>query len=836
MPSCCRSAGSASCGASMRHADYSRAADWVSFDTETHLVRDGLLVPPIVCGSAAWINRQVYDSAMVLSDAEEDGRDDDEAISRLREWVQSQRLIDASILDKSDALALATEVLEDQTKVLVGANIAYDLLILAAEQAKRGIDAMPAIFRALAAGHVYDLQIAEALHAVAQGTLGRDPRTGGPLTNPETGKRGRYSLATCVDLVLGRTDAKANDEWRLRYAELDGVPMADWPQPALDYPKDDVVNSLECALAQVGHLPSVSHVHHWPSGGPGSEPRPCLDCGETQLGTLCRAMRRHRNLHDLSNQVWTAFAMHAGAAWGFRVDQGSVDVIERHALRNRERGIVPFVAAGLVRADGSENRSELKRRVAVAYGAGEKCPTCDGTGKVPSPANPRSMIICHSVNEYGKKEKTCDGTGLVLPLEVPRSEKDGVSYGRDTLHESGDDTLMSYGDFQEDSKDLSVYVPYLRRAREQAANGRWRDIPLTLRPNVILETGRTSYDGVIQLFKRQPGHVDQESGEWVPSLRECITARPHYVLGSVDYDSGELVTHGQSLLWLVGYSNLADALCGGIKVHNALGATMIGLAYEKFEHLLKNGTPAEKLLCKNARQSAKPGNFGLPGGLGPVKLVLQQRKQGPDTPCAMGPQLIKDDSGNMVRGFKGLRFCILMDGASRCGAKMLRDWKGRPIPPTCAHCVECAVRLKELWFRQWPENKQYFQFINQCVEHGQTISGDVCSGAGPHLAEAYEAGQQLAPEARSCSSTCRAGSGTSPPRRRTRRTAPEPTGTSRDCSVTWPRPRCGASRASATTRRSACRTWRTRTVCARRTPDWSHRCSGRGSSCSSTTR
>ncbi len=694
----------------------------IAFDTETHLVQPGLLAPPIVCGSAGW-------------------------------WAHGPR-IEGAILDKEQSVELFVQTLEDPDAVLLTANGPYDLLVGANECAKRGIDAMPLIYNALDGGRVYDLQTAEALHAIANGHLGKDPRNGGPLINPETGRRGRYSLATCTDLVLGRKDAKENDAWRLRYAELDGTPMNEWPQEAIDYPVDDAKNTAEVCLAQAGHLPKTSPHHNWSQKGV------CLDCGADALGIQCLTTRRHRNLHDLSNQVMTHYVMHSGAAWGFKVDQEAADVIEKYSMRNKQRGLKPFTDGGLVREkDGTEDRSAIKRMVATAYGAKDPCPVCLGTGKVPSPKNPKTKIICFKMIEEGGvqvKGKTCDGTGYLLVGDVPRSEKEGVGYGRDVLHESGDEFLMSYADYLEDAKTLNVYIPFLRTARSCTVCGRagtdadphtcteseyvYKNIPLTLKPNVMLETGRTSYDGCIQLFPRKPGHYDNETGEWVPSLRECIMARPGFVFSSEDYEAGEMITHAQSCLWLTGHSALAKALLNDFKPHNALAATMIGMTYAEFE-ARKN----EKN-CVNARQAAKPPNFGYPGGMGPVKLVHQQRKQGPDTPHASGPNMIKDEDGKLVPGYKGLRFCILMDGAPQCGGpgNMSREHNDRPIAPTCTHCIECAARLKEVWLRQWPENEDYFKLINSYVKKGMLIDHDMLR-RWPHLAEVYKPNTQLAP-------------------------------------------------------------------------------------------
>lgn len=599
----------------------SMAACAAAFDCETHLGQPGLTAPPIVCGSLAALVGQLQ----------------------------------GELLTVEAALEAFRSIISNPNAVLVGANIPYDLLVCAVEFSRRGVDVMPQIFAAFEQHRIYDVQIAEALSAIAEGCHEKDPRTGAPLVNPETGKKGRYSLAAVVDLQLGRKDAKSNDRWRKRYYELAGIPMDQWPFEARQYPVDDAVNTLECALAQTGHVPST-HVHRWSSGGPGTEVR-CTRCGQTpdqaQGQPLCVARSRVRNLHDLAAQVESHWAMHLGAAHGFHVDQRLVDVIENDRLASKDGADVPFIEAGILRADGSQDLSATKRRVALAYGAKDPCPTCRGTGKITSPraklvkcyecrgksADPASGFgFCGQCGNSGKvptrsasgqvncadfgdvaigsvavgakvdKSKTCDGTGLALIDDVPRSEKEGIGYGRDVLTESGDELLIAFAEWDEDKKDLTVYVPFLRGGRlvsvhvgcgcasspgsrcttcgacrgPKLAGGRCRqcgiapppeqvaywphatkrskpedrtaidvpaeacepgvisflppgyvDIPLTLRPNVIKETGRTSYDGVVQLLKREPGHI-REDDTYIPSLRECIVARsPQYVVVQV---------------------------------------------------------------------------------------------------------------------------------------------------------------------------------------------------------------------------------------------------------------------------------------------------------------
>ncbi len=524
----------------------------VALDTETYRIRPGLLAPRLVLGSIAWLSPGPR--------------------------------VDGALLTKQQIAEALVRVLRDPEAVLAGANIAFDLLVIAVYFQLLGIDIMPLIFAALEQERIYDLQLAEALNAIAEGTLGRDPRTGGELKNPETGKRGRYSLATCVDLTLGRADAKANDEYRLRFDEFDDLPLDQLPQEARDYPVDDGRNTGECTLAQAGHLPKTRAQHEWGNvPGPSGTYNACVNCGSTRFGGTCFVRAPHRNLHELANQVYSAFALHLGSAWGFAVDQASVDVVERHAIRRRERLVGPYIHAGIYRGDGSEDRAVLKRLVALAYGASEPCPHCSGTGRILK-AEQKSLQCpdcrgrsapwkcagtlraptvahCARCENSGRvphpkpemracigpdEEMTCDGTGLVLTDDVPRSKAEGISFGRDTLHESGDEFLMGLGEFKEDEKVLKDYIPFLRTARAPIAGhlpgcdilndkktkgkrcacpGPYRDIPLTLRSNSILETQRVSYDGYIMLLPRAPGYIDHETGEYIPSIRECIVAR-----------------------------------------------------------------------------------------------------------------------------------------------------------------------------------------------------------------------------------------------------------------------------------------------------------------------
>lgn len=92
---------------------------------------------------------------------------------------------------------------------------------------------------------------------------------------------------------------------------------------------------------------------------------------------------------------------------------------------------------------------------------------------------------------------------------------------------------------------------------------------------------------------------------------------PGWCFAFADYDTLELRTHAQNCLELIGYSKLADVLKSGRDPHTDFGAQLLGITYEEMVQRLKDGDP----IADDARQNAKPGNFGFPGGMGVAAFI-----------------------------------------------------------------------------------------------------------------------------------------------------------------------------------------------------------------------
>ncbi|RJS14630.1 DNA polymerase I [Corallococcus sp. H22C18031201] len=267
-----------------------------SFDTETWLIQPGLLAPPLVCGSVA------------------------------TQAPGSERL-----LDKAQARGFFRSAITATDTHLVGANLAYDLGVMAADDPRL----VAPIFAALNAGRLHCVQIREALIDIARGMYGVDPSTGRKLGDDEGA---RYPLALLVQRYLGLdiTEDKKNPKaWRLRYAELDGVPVERWPKEAAEYPKRDARYTLDVFFKQAAVASETNN------GG---------------------------NLHAEADQMRAAFALHLASIWGLRTNGASVARLRERIEREWRENRAKFQAAGIYRTDGTKDSKRLAALVTAAYG------------------------------------------------------------------------------------------------------------------------------------------------------------------------------------------------------------------------------------------------------------------------------------------------------------------------------------------------------------------------------------------------------------------------------------------------------------------------------------
>lgn len=187
-------------------------------------------------------------------------------------------------------------------------------------------------------------------------------------------------------------------------------------------------------------------------------------------------------------------------------------------------------------------------------------------------------------------------------------------------------------------------------------------------------------------------------------IREAFVSRPGWVFCSVDFSALECVTFAQTCIWKFGYSKMADAINNGDDMHCRLAARIMGVDYAKVMARKKAKDP----IIGPIRFTAKAGNFGFLGGMGPAKFVVAKRQ---------------DKSDQLPRG---IRFCELL-GRQRpeaCGDKIagipyVTTWNHRPCPPVCPVCCEVAAEVKAAFVEEW-DARPWFQY-----------GSDACKAAGP---------------------------------------------------------------------------------------------------------
>lgn len=197
----------------------------VSFDTETHLIKQGLIMPRMVC--LTWSERTTSS---------------DSPIYRGEGEIESQALggFERGLALRERGIGLARKWLIDDGVILVGHNIVFDLgVLVASDPSLIGL-----VFDKLRKGLARDTQTRMQMIDIATGELKfhYDEDTGEML-------RSQYHLAD-LSLRLLKKWLKKEDTWRLKYALLDGVPLSQWPEDAKKYAIDDAVTTLQCYEAQ----------------------------------------------------------------------------------------------------------------------------------------------------------------------------------------------------------------------------------------------------------------------------------------------------------------------------------------------------------------------------------------------------------------------------------------------------------------------------------------------------------------------------------------------------------------------------------------------------------
>lgn len=200
----------------------------VAFDTETDLIAVGNMVPRLVCASFCYSK--------------------DEASFEPVSWLVSDG-------DGEQIYRTFREMLVNEDLILVGANTAYDMAVMA----RAFPDLIPLIYKAYEAKRVHDVQIREGVMKLStDGDCERD-------------KRSLAYLGETYGWRSRTAEKKGEDVWRLRYSELHGIPAAEYPEAARAYALEDAEETMfvwmeQTALVEAGEASDTPHEFHAAAG------------------------------------------------------------------------------------------------------------------------------------------------------------------------------------------------------------------------------------------------------------------------------------------------------------------------------------------------------------------------------------------------------------------------------------------------------------------------------------------------------------------------------------------------------------------------------------------
>jgi DNA polymerase I-like protein with 3'-5' exonuclease and polymerase domains len=238
----------------------------VTFDVETYKIAPGRAAPPIVCLS----------------------------------WSDGDR---AELLHREDGLRWLRRTLDDDRFLLGNQNIAFDLACAAAADPDVFL---PLIFDAYEANRIACIMIRQQQTDIATG---------------EMNKASRYDLETTVQRLFGEHVAGKHgaDAWRLRYRELEGTPIRDWPEEAKRYVLDDSRLARRVLLKQ-------------------------MELGE---------------LPDVERQYRAGWVLQLMKCWGIRTDGESVDALETRLHLNVDDALKELTGLGIYRVGGTKREPKL---------------------------------------------------------------------------------------------------------------------------------------------------------------------------------------------------------------------------------------------------------------------------------------------------------------------------------------------------------------------------------------------------------------------------------------------------------------------------------------------
>lgn len=232
----------------------------------------------------------------------------------------------------------------------------------------------------------------------------------------------KYNLGNIAMRRFGIELDKGADSWRLRYGELRGVPLSQWPERALRYALDDSIIALRAAVDQ--HKRSVECGYDMPTQF--EDTRACL-------------------------------SLRLQSAWGVETDAEVVDKIWNDTIDGMEALVEELVSSGVVErgvakvsADGRRQPPKLKKTVKVLQSLVMKHYTGERDAEGFPPRTKKKAIMTtaavfaecdyapfRTLTKFLKLDKRCSTYLSKMLYPVVHARFDAVGAGSDRTSSSG---------------------------------------------------------------------------------------------------------------------------------------------------------------------------------------------------------------------------------------------------------------------------------------------------------------------------------------------------------------------------------------------------------------
>lgn len=553
----------------------------LALDTETFPIRKGLAAPPYVCvGWARIVDGVTLERGLITSRGEAAGD------------VFAGIVGELSLGNLIRAFADYARVLGPTECRIVNQNIPFDFAVAAADDE----ELIDLIFDLYDEGFIEGIDVREQLLDIARGSLGWSQTR---RTAKGTTAKKKYNLAEMAFDYLGWELDKTS--WRTGYARLANVPLARWPQGAIDY---GIVDAEAAGLIWFSQRDAA------------------LDEGVPEPGEIPDSVPQSR-------YHW---GLHLTSVWGIRTDPAAVfafktslvrakavltqvmsqvfvctDELEKqdrtcpHDLRAPLKGgcsmcvscgatLEPFLRQPKKNGKVGKNKKAIASAIIELCDEREVAPKLTDTG---ADLVKKDAFPAEKLHKYvSQKSEHIDDLLMLYPeVPMPNDLDEALALAREILEDGKVPstleglTLLSWHNSVE--KLLGTYIPPLE-------TGTRVPICATYRP--LVETGRASCSG--------PNMMNLPKA---PGVRECYVPRPGFTFCSVDYEALELHTLAQACLELVGQSKLAEALNEGLDPHLLLAVEWLteGLTYDEAKAIRKDETHPRHAEVVKARNMAK---------------------------------------------------------------------------------------------------------------------------------------------------------------------------------------------------------------------------------------